>query len=334
MAEGDVARLFHRLTSIEPVRKATGFPIRAVVDDDPWLVTWFEPNDMELLPPLVKAFRAGLPIVPLPRDLPAPEGSTLAVLGGHASGAGSLDLDQLARLLHLSAGIVRTEERQRWPGGIFLFRAAGSAGGRFPLELYVVVPEGAAEVPPGVHIYRPVEHALLQVGPPPAGGSPALVVTGVPWRTGWRYRARGYRHIFWDAGTMISQQLALAASAGLPARLYTEFPDIEVRDLVGADGIDEFAVAVLALGDGPPGWTPAERGARGSVGEPAAHFPLVTATHWAGISSRWGEPWRPGDAVRDPLPDSPPVNEVIYRRGSTRLMDPSRGVPREVLHTA
>jgi hypothetical protein len=28
------------------------------------------------------------------------------------------------------------------------------------------------------------------------------------------------------------------------------------------------------------------------------------------------------------------VNDVIYRRGSTRLMDPSRGAPREVLDTA
>jgi nitroreductase len=104
-----------------------------------------------------------------------------------------------------------------------------------------------------VHVYRPVEHVLLQVGPPPAGATPALVITGVPWRTGWRYRERGYRHIFWDAGTMISHLLVLAASAGLPAGLYTAFPDIEVRDLVGADGIAEFPVAVLALGDAPPG---------------------------------------------------------------------------------
>jgi hypothetical protein len=134
-------------------------------------------------------------------------------------------------------------------------------------------------VPPGVHAYRPVEHDLVQVGPRPGGGLPTLVVTGVPWRTGWRYRERGYRHILWDAGTMLSHQLALAASARLSARLYTDFPDLEVRDLVGADGIAEFPVAVLALGDAPPGWTPVERGAPGSVGESPVHFPLVAATH-------------------------------------------------------
>ncbi len=324
-----MARLFHRLTSFEPLHEGTGWPIRDWVD--PWIVTSFEADDMDVQPPLFKSFPAGLPVVPLPRELPAPDGSTLAVLGGHASGAAALDLEQLARLLHLSAGVVRTEERSG--GRIVPFRAAGSAGGRFPLEVYALIPEGAA-LPPGVHAYRPVEHDLVQVGPPPAGAAPALVVTGVPWRTGWRYRERGYRHIFWDAGTMLSQQLALAASGGLPARLYSEFPDLEVRDLVGADGIDEFAVAVVALGEAPPGWTPRERGARGAVAESPVHFPLVTATHWAGISSRWGEPWGPGGAVRDPLPDSPPVNDVIYRRGSTRRMDPSRGVPREVLDTA
>lgn len=120
----------------------------------------------------------------------------------------------------------------------------------------------------------------------------------------------------------------------MPARLYTEFPDLEVRDLVGADGIAELPVAVLALADSAPGWTPAERAAPGSVDASPVHFPLVTATHWAGMSSRWGEPWRPGEAVRDPLPESATVDEVIYRRGSTRRMDPSRGVPREVLDTA
>ena len=66
MADGDMARLFHRLTSIEPVSEGTGWPIRETVDD-PWIVTSFESNDMDLQPPLFKAFPAGLRVVPLPR---------------------------------------------------------------------------------------------------------------------------------------------------------------------------------------------------------------------------------------------------------------------------
>jgi nitroreductase family protein len=325
MANGDMARLFHRLTSYEPGREWTD------TVPDPWIVTSFEPNDLELLPPPVKEFPAGLPFVPLPRELPTSSHGALATLAGETMKAATLDLAQLARLLHLSAGVVRTTT---WQGGTFLFRAAGSAGGRFPLELYVVLPDALPDLPPGVYAYRPVEHALLQLGPPPAGTTPGIVVTGVPWRTGWRYRERGYRHIFWDAGTMLSQLLALTASVGFPGRLYTDFPDVELRDLTGADGIAEFPIAAVTLGDGPPGWTQHAATAGGSVDESPVHFPLVTATHWAGVSSRWGEPWPPGDALGSGLPAGPPVDDVIYRRGSTRLMDPSSSVPRTLLETA
>jgi len=326
MADGDMARCFHRLTSYEAGREWED------TIDDPWIVTSFEASDLEIQPPISKQFPAGLPRLPLPRELPSPEVGTVAVLAREARGTTALDLAHLARLLHLSAGIVRTETR---PGGrVVPFRAAGSAGARFPQEVYVAVPARTPNLPPGVHAYEPVEHALVQVAPPPRGEGPALIVTSVPWRTGWRYRERGYRHIFWDGGTMLAQTLALAASAGVPARLYTGFPDILVRDLVGANGIDEFPIAVVALGEGSPGWIPEERGAAGAVADGPVHFPLVTATHWAGMSTRWSEPWPSGDPVSGPMPDSPPVNDVVYQRGSTRRMDATRSVPREFVETA
>jgi len=326
MADGDMARFFHRLTSYEADREWDD------TVDDPWIVTSFEPNDLDIQPPPSKQFPAQLPRVPLPRELPSPEAGTVAVLAGEAQDTAALDLTHLARLLHLSAGIVRTETR---PGRrVIPFRAAGSAGARFPQEVYVAVPDGTPDLPPGMHAYQPVEHALVQVAPAPRGEAPALVVTGVPWRTGWRYRERGYRHIFWDGGTMLAQTLALAASAGLPARLYTGFPDIVLRDLVGANGIDEFPIAVVALGNGSPGWIPEERAASGAVSDDPVHFPLVTATHWAGISSRWGDPWPSGEPLSGPLPESPPVNDVVYQRGSTRRMDATRSAPRAFFETA
>ena len=319
-----MARLFHRLTSYEPGREWDE------TVDDPWIVTSFEPNDLATQPPLAKVFPDELPVLALPRELPDPDGSTLAVLAGRVMEAETFELAQLARLLHLSAGIVRTEDR---PGGRTVhFRAAGSAGARFPSELYVAVPAGMADLPEGVHAYRPVEHELVQVGPAPSGDSPALVVTGVPWRTGWRYRERGYRHIFWDAGTMLSQLLALAVSAGLTPRLYTAFPDVEIRDLVGADGIHEFPVAVVALGEGRP--APRERAGPGSIDESPVHFPLVTATQWAGMSTRWSEPWPAGEPLSRSLPDSPSLNEVVYRRGSTRRLDPNGSLPRDALEVS
>ena len=209
MADGDLARLFHRLTSYEPGREWDD------AIDDPWLVTSFEPNDMERIPPPVKELPPELPVVSLPRTLPTAGPSALEALGGRVPTiAQTLDLPHLARLLYLSAGVVRTTVGKS--GYTHLFRAAGSAGGRFPLEVYVVVPDGTEGLPAGVHSYRPVEHALTQVAPPPTGAVPALVVTGVPWRTGWRYRERGYRHVFWDAGTMLSQVSRSPRARGSP----------------------------------------------------------------------------------------------------------------------
>jgi hypothetical protein len=194
MRPGDAAREFHRLTSYEPGRE-WDTPV-----DDPRIRLDHVPNDLATEPWPVKRYADGLPVTPLPRDLPSVSTPATAALAGRdPDGTTSLDLGALARLLFLSAGVVRTAERR---GRTFLFRAAGSAGARFPLEVYVA----ARDVPglaDGVHWYDPVEHALRQVGPPPAAGDTTLVVTGVPWRTGWRYAERGYRHISWDAGTLL-----------------------------------------------------------------------------------------------------------------------------------
>jgi hypothetical protein len=316
-----MSRLYHRLTSYTPDRE-WNVPV-----DDPRIVQGFEPNVPERMPPFLKQYDAGLPRVALPRELPSTAAAATAVLAGTADiTPQSLDLGQLARVLFLSAGVVRVAERI---GHEFLFRAAGSAGARFPLEVYVAVPDGGA-LPPGVHWYDGREHALVQVAPPPVGGDPTLVVTGVPWRTGWRYAERGYRHIYWDAGTLIAQQLALTASAGLPAALFTEFADGAVADLVGADGVHEFPVAVLCLG-ATPALQSGGGATAGRIDTDPLEFPLVTATQRAGDRGALGAPWLlDADPIAD-APPSEPVDAVIRRRGSMRRMDRTRTVPREVL---
>jgi hypothetical protein len=299
--------------------------------DDPRVVQDLVVNDVDRLPWFYKRYAEALPRVPLPRDLPATTASAVSVLAGTAEvSRTALDLPRLSRLLHLSAGVVRTAER---PYATWLFRAAGSAGGRFPLELYVAVPDGTA-VPAGVHWYHPQDHALVQVAPPPRGAAPAVVVTGVPWRTGWRYRERGYRHVYWDAGTMLSQLLAAADSAGLAPRLYSRFPDASVAALVGADGVHEWPVAVVALGDGAPAIDPIGSAAAGDVDAAPREFPLMTAAQRAGDRETFGPPWDAGDPVRVPVERADPIEAVVLARSSQRRMDPTRSLPEEVLQTA
>lgn len=184
-----------------------------------------------------------------------------------------------------------------------------------------------------MHWYDPAGHALVQVAPAPAGGGAAIVVTGVPWRTGWRYRERGYRHVYWDAGTMLAQTLALASSAGIPARLHTTFPDQVVSELVGADGVHEWPVALVALGPQQPALTVTGAAAVGEVDADPLEFPLVTAAQRAGDRTALGAAWGEGDPVEVPEAGSAPVETVVLTRGSQRRMDPTRGVPKDVLLT-
>jgi hypothetical protein len=312
------AGLLHRLTSYVTDRE-WDVPI-----DDPRVRHDFTPNDLTTLPPPVKAYPDGLPTLMLPRDLPDPGATATAVLAGTTSPQRPLDAAQLGRVLFLGAGVVRVA---RLGGREVIFRAAGSAGARFPLEVYAST-VGVAGVADGVHWYDPLRHALVQVGPPANGAVTTLVVTGVPWRTGWRYAERGFRHLYWDCGTLLAHLSTGASSAGWAPRLRSVFPDEAVRDLVGADGRDEFALALLSFGDGEPAIVATGPAAAGEL--PRVELALCTTAQRAGDRAELGDPW-PDGAVLTDIPDSPTLDAVIARRGSQRLMDRSRTLPRRLL---
>jgi SagB-type dehydrogenase family enzyme len=312
------AGLLHRLTSYVPSREWDK------PADDPRLRQDLVQNDPATRPPQLKTYPGGLPVVALPRDLPDPGAPATAVLAGAACPAQPLDAAQLGRVLFLGAGVVRTREHYGRP---FLFRASGSAGGRFPLEVYASA-RGVAGVPDGVHWYDAAQHALVQVAPAATGAVTTLVVTGVPWRTGWRYAERGWRHLYWDAGTLLSQLSAAAASAGFTPRLRSLFPDAAVRETVGADGVHEYPLALLSFGDGEPAIGPSGQAVQGDL--PPVEFRLCTAAQRAGERDETGAPWPDGAALSD-VPPADSIDEVIRRRGSQRLMDRSRTLPRALL---
>ena len=147
----------HRLTSVERFDEARALepPV-----DDPAVVQGFTTMDLHRLPWFYKRYHDGPPRIDLPRRLTATTAGAVDVLAGTADvPRAQLGLSELGRLLFLMSGVTRTAQR---PFGRWLFRAAGSAGGRFPLEVYVAVPEGSP-LPSGVHWYQPEQHALLTV---------------------------------------------------------------------------------------------------------------------------------------------------------------------------
>jgi SagB-type dehydrogenase family enzyme len=139
-----------------------------------------------------------------------------------------------------------------------LFRTAPSAGALYPTELYAVCGP-LPGLPPGVYHFEPAEFALrrlrdgdfrarLAAAAPAVAGLPlCLVLTGIPWRTTWKYRERGYRHLFWDAGAIVANLLVVAAAAGWDARVLVGFVDQEVAGLLGIGEPEEYLLGLVTV---------------------------------------------------------------------------------------
>jgi SagB-type dehydrogenase family enzyme len=172
-----------------------------------------------------------------------------------AATSAALDLDLLGTILFLTGGVTRAR-----PSGEDI-RATASAGALYPNELYVV----AGDVPTlaaGVYHYEPQDQRLsrLRAGDwrgflaeaaddPGIQRVPAtIVITGILWRSAWKYRERAYRHLHWDGGMMVAHLLAATQAADLPAAVLGAFIDERVDRLVGADGVREATLAVVPLG--------------------------------------------------------------------------------------
>jgi SagB-type dehydrogenase family enzyme len=248
----------------------------------------------------------------------------------------------LAWILRWGAGVIRT--RRTASGEVYSFRTYSSAGALYPVEVYAA----CADLPglaAGLYHFHPGELVLRRLRDHDVRGvlaaaadEPALneagvvlLLTGILWRTSWKYQARGYRHLYWDAGTMLANVLALAASARCEARLLTGFVDDDVNRLLGVDGQREAALAVLSVGGGEPAAAarrlePLELG----VAPLARHevpYPNAYALHEASSLATADEIRRyraSGDATGGSEPAREPevLESVLRRRGSVRDFAP------------
>jgi SagB-type dehydrogenase family enzyme len=173
----------------------------------------------------------------------------------------SLTVETLSRLLFYTAGITK---HLRSPRGRMPFRAAACTGALYHVELYLVT-GGISGLDAGVYHYDPRLHLLdrLRSGDfrahlVEATGSEAnaadagsfLALTTTYWRNAWKYRARAYRHAFWDSGTMLANLFDMGAAGGVPMHLLLGFADEEVHRLLDVDAEKESAVALVAIADG------------------------------------------------------------------------------------
>jgi len=248
------------------------------------------------------------------------------------------DLEAVAQLLYLSAGITR---HRKYSGGEIYFRAAACTGALYEVELYLVSGD-LGDLQAGVYHFAPAEFGLrkLRAGDyrsvlvEATGGEPAIahapltiVCTCTYWRNAWKYQARTYRHFGWDNGTMLANLLAVATALGLPAKVACGFVDSTVNGLLDVDSQREVAFSLVALGhdSGLPAQTapPSQTGARvladisplGFETVPLSRdeidYPLMREMHAASSlhSTEEVARWR----GRTALDDSPPAAGPIVR---------------------
>jgi SagB-type dehydrogenase family enzyme len=309
--------------------------------------------------------------LPLPRDVPQTGVAALSAISEPVPSAGSdsvPDLQDLARILHFSAGITK---QRAYQGGEIYFRAAACTGALYEIELYVVTSD-LKGLDAGVYHFNPADVSLrlLRKGDfrrnlaqatamesAVARAPTTILCTGTYWRNAWKYQARTYRHFGWDNGTLLANMLAVSAASGLPAEIVLGFVDGEVNRLLDLDTRREVSLCLVPIGRTSESSLPALREAPAlgletiPLSEREVEYPAMLEMHDASSleSEEEVDQWRGKHAV---LASSPPagqavrlqrlpeeeqpkdtIEQVILRRGSTRTFDRTASISLAQLST-
>lgn len=168
---------------------------------------------------------------------------------------------RLSRLLLLTYGLTaRITTLSPTPQYL---RAAPSAGGLYPAEIYLIS-RGTSLLPVGLYNYQVRHHSLIQfwdsdgwsklqaatfAHPLLDVADMALVITAVFYRSAWRYEDRAYRRIFLDTGHLLGNLELAASLQGLRPYLIGGFVDQQVNELLYLDSQQEGVVAIAPLLD-------------------------------------------------------------------------------------
>jgi len=198
--------------------------------------------------------------IDLPVAAPLDEGMS-SLLARRRSGRGFADrgisLVEVATLLHSGYGVTSRD-------GVPL-RSVPSGGALYPLELYLLASrvDGLGQ---GVYHYDPLRHVLeqlalceleekvrqLHVYPELADAAALLALTGMFWRSRFKYGLRGYRFTLLEAGHVMQNVVLAATALGLSSVPAGGVFDADLEALLRVNGVDESLVYCAAIGPAPP----------------------------------------------------------------------------------
>jgi SagB-type dehydrogenase family enzyme len=163
---------------------------------------------------------------------------------------------RLSLLLLCSYGLTA---RIQTMGEPMYLRAAPSAGGLYPAEIYIVS-RGNNLLPAGLYNYQVKEHTLIHFWSNDVWQNlqaacfthPALnvadfciVTTAVFYRSAWRYQDRAYRRIFLDTGHLLGNIELAGAMNGFRPYIIGSFIDRSIDELLYLNLEEEGAVTVI-----------------------------------------------------------------------------------------
>ncbi|WP_427160267.1 SagB/ThcOx family dehydrogenase [Aliinostoc sp. HNIBRCY26] len=164
----------------------------------------------------------------------------------------------LAQLLDSACGINGLRQVQ---GYTYEGRNAPSAGGLYPLEMFVSIQE-VTGLAAGLYHYEPRGHTLQWVNEstPHDFITPLLdqdfithanalfILTGVFMRSLYKYGTRGYRFVLFEAGHQAENICLMAVELGLGSLCLGGFHDSSINRLLGIDGQRHATLYCIAVG--------------------------------------------------------------------------------------
>ena len=169
-----------------------------------------------------------------------------------------ISLDYISSILYQSYGI--TGFNQEWNTNA---RNAPSAGGLYPLELYVVILNATIEN--GIYHYNVIDNTLelickgnfndelnnyIQAAPyvELEEANCVIICTGMIERQSIKYGERAYRFMLQESG-MVSLNISLIAEyLGVGSCILGGYHDDNINNLLKIDGVFETALSIITIG--------------------------------------------------------------------------------------
>jgi SagB-type dehydrogenase family enzyme len=88
--------------------------------------------------------------------------------------------------------------------------------------------------------------------------SGVFIVSGIFFRSAWKYRKRAYRYVLLDGGHLVENLRLAISAAGYDCRLHHAFDDRKIDELLGLDESREGSICCISISGGNAENVPAE----------------------------------------------------------------------------